>query len=122
MTYIKKGTKKLLDNFERIARRERRRMVRSYGSPRGECYRWSMNLACSLTEAGYRECFAIYGYIKSDTESKIPHHWLICEGVVLDITADQFNGAINQKFPEVLISAVEALTSHVQERRRRIMN
>jgi hypothetical protein len=79
-----------------------------------------MNLVCSLEEAGYSECYAVYGHVKTKDSSRHPHHWLICRGFILDITADQFNSAESKEFPEILVSPQVFIASHVEERCRRV--
>lgn len=83
-----------------------------YGSPRGECYRWSMNLASLLLETGFQEVYIVNGEIRIARGVSASHSWLECGAYVIDITADQFNGLSTCHLPEVIVCPRKASPFH----------
>lgn len=96
-------------------------MEETYGSPRGECYRWSNYVACELLELGpIREVWLSTGDLVLG-KLRFPHSWVEVGGWVVDITADQFNAIAPRRLPAAWVKPCTARTlSHLVHQRRRI--
>lgn len=87
-------------------------MGEAYGSPKGECYRWSMNLASEILEKTWFEVYIVIGELRLREDVFASHTWLNCGDLSVDITADQFNARASRKFPKVLVSPSTSLKDY----------
>lgn len=112
--------KEKLSILRAVTFRTRKDMASVYGCPTGECYRWSMNLASNLADAGLGEVWIVCGEIKIPRHQPNPHSWLEYERWVLDITADQFLSPSGRPLPAVLICRKSAAKFHMGILRRAV--
>jgi hypothetical protein len=100
MVLLKKLSK---TKITKISISTRKKMEDIYGSPSGECYRWSMNLASELLEAGASLVTVVTGDIFVGKNILASHSWLQCSGFLIDISADQFNDLGSIVFSPVIV-------------------
>jgi len=79
-----------------------------------------MNLVSELLESLNRPVQIVIGEIRLGKRIVAPHTWVLHEGFVVDISADQFNHLTETKFPEVLTLPVSKAKAHKAERCRQI--
>lgn len=56
----------------------------------GECLRLSQQLFQRLTVGGFQPSLVYGQAFHSDFVGWIPHQWVVCEGLICDVTAAQF--------------------------------
>jgi len=93
--------RQLLVEIRKIAKAIRRELP---GKPSYQCVRWTQALVDELLVRGY-DAKHMYGMVlyddwsKGDPDAWGDHHWAMVDGILIDISGDQFNkkGFIEKK-------------------------
>jgi len=80
--------------------------------PRGSCGDASLLLSEFLRSHGISEIEYVVGWASQDSGSRRSHAWLELEGLIVDITADQFS---NRPAPPVFITRSRTWHAHFSE-------
>lgn len=98
-----------------------------FGCAYGNCYSASVLLIALLKKSGlkanlikgefFTDC-ASEGAEDDDDSGDVLHFWVVCEGYLLDITADQFNDEIEgEQMPEIICVPVKQKNSRYSDGR-----
>lgn len=79
-----------------------------------------MNLVSELLENSNLPVKIATGGLRLSKSVLAPHAWVVYQGFVVDISADQFNHISGIKFPEVLTLPASKAKSHKPERCRQV--
>ncbi len=128
-----------LSPLERIAKETRRYILTQIPSLDNECLRASRHLAQVLIDNGYNSANVVKGVFKTDkpdleayeewkddvelddndSESAkftAVHYWVQVDGLVVDITASQYNRFMNSPISDVTIGNIDSLDRYtIQE-------
>lgn len=109
-------------SLQSLASKVRRSMEKVYGSPRGECYRWSNYVACEVLElAPSQKVWLATGELVLGSLS-LSHSWVEVGEWVVDITADQFNKLAGVRMPVAWVLPSSAKNLRHQPRHRRLVH
>jgi hypothetical protein len=109
-------------NLSRTAARVRRLLLKRLGvteAHSGLCGLAALPLCAELRQKGYVKAIIVYGTVRLD-KPKITrsHYWVEIDGFVIDITGDQFNGALaGQKLPGVVLAPYQLLPRYKPDRK-----
>lgn len=70
--------------------------------PSGLCFDWNLSLARRLRREGAPVRFC-YGKFRTDDGQMRTHYWAVVGEDVYDITGDQFNRQLTERWPEVYV-------------------
>lgn len=71
--------------------------LRTGNFPEGCCDEASLLLAAFLDDHGHTGAIKVYGSKDVGKDRPLKHTWLLLDGIMIDITADQFEGYANPK-------------------------
>lgn len=100
--------------LDKIAAKIRDRVIKQHPNPKGECIAASYAIAkhCELfiPAHSYQVCWGDV-QINNDPDNSHSHAWVEIGGLLVDVTADQFNDE-GASFPEIVIADPEELREY----------
>jgi arylamine N-acetyltransferase len=96
----------------REAKAVRGSLIGTWGESKGYCFESSVILGYRLKDLGIHTRLAS-GWVKLSNGNNCGHYWLLYNGMVLDITGDQFNYKLNNidNIPDVLYTKCKNVSS-----------
>lgn len=81
--------------------------------PNGKCDYSSYILMAALRDEGYKNIYLATSESKKDPLISVSHTWVVWDGRIVDITADQFNDRLDESYkaPSVVITKYNKLHS-----------